>query len=226
MQVVTYWTSNDHGQGWSMNRQTAIGLLGAILAFAVHWTGGVAYVVVEGSKFEVELSPHAALAFPFLLFVAVTSWRTSSEDDYYSDARWYRVFVALVVDLLLYSFVAAVPLCLVSLAHESGATSSFAWSFSRDYSRQTDLVVESLYVATGLLLVFSMGISSWKSRRTPGGLLTGISIVPNRPASFLRCAFLGWFWYLYLAIPPFLRIAWSHDALAIVVVPDNTAASS
>lgn len=76
--------------------------------------------------------PRRHALWPLVFLVVLASWQTPTQGDDYVDAPWYRVFGAFYVDISLYGVVAFVPLCLLALLLEGGATSSFASSFSCD----------------------------------------------------------------------------------------------
>ena len=189
-----------------MNRRTVLGLLAILLAIGVPLVGGFSYSARTGSggtHVSAQVSPVAIAAWPVALVVVLTSWRRRSSPLSSEPPAWYRVLLALYVDLSLYLLIAIVPLCLFALWLESIATGSFAWELSRDFGRGTD--VDTVAASLVLFPAFwaSLRIPMWASRESPGGVLAGISLHLQESAPFWRCAVFGVFKYFALALPVF-----------------------
>ncbi len=187
-----------------MTNRIAIGAVGALIVISVMFSGICSctfHFSIGGHRFTAQLSHFALAMWLLAVLVVALSWRIrSATDATINDAKWPRVLLAFLVDIVLYYIVVVVPLCLLALWLESRAVGEFAWQFSREFGRSTDVI--TIATAHALIIIFwaSPGIPLWARRESPGGLLVGVALKLSSPVPLWRCAVFGLFKYVGLAL--------------------------
>ena len=189
-----------------MNFRFYIAAACSLAVICVVVAGGFSFSFHLGSsqhQIAVQLSPLVLAAWPLALFAIVVSWKMKPTTTSREAAKWYRVLFSLFIDFALYLIVTTVPVCLLALWIESATIGQFAWEFSRNVARHTDILISVISIMTFMLLWAMLGIPMRTPRQSPGTLLTGIIIYLPEPVPSWRCAVFGVFKYFALAVPVF-----------------------
>ena len=155
----------------------------------------------SGAHVSVQVSPIILAVWPIAIAALVISFSMINFGETNILAKWPRILFALFIDFALIFVAIVVPLCLAALFIEYIQVGVFSWQFSRTYTRSTDLITGILSIITFCILFVSFSIFLLNNRKTPGCLLTSMTLKLSEPIELWRCSVFGLFKYFSLALP-------------------------